>query len=104
MIEFLSFALPLHSKHISGFKKSHVTWQGTHCEFMKLMTSASVTCLDLNIHKSNEVVAVTHESKVGITYCSMVLATNERMACFTIYSHFGNTICGIYRMTEHLNH
>jgi hypothetical protein len=40
---------------------------------MKLMTSA------------NEVVAVTHESKADITYCSMVLATNHGMACLTIY-------------------
>jgi hypothetical protein len=37
-----------------------------------------MSCLYLNIHKSKEVV-VTHESKVGITYYSMVLATNERM-------------------------
>ncbi len=51
---------------------------------MKLMTSADVSCLDLDIHKSNEVVVVTHESKAVITYCSMVLATNEGMACLTI--------------------
>jgi hypothetical protein len=38
-------------------------------------------CLDLDIHRSKEIVDVTQESKVGITYCSMVLATNiERMA------------------------
>jgi hypothetical protein len=39
-------------------------------------------CLYLDIHKSKEVVDVTQESKVGITYRSMVLATNiDGIAC-----------------------
>jgi hypothetical protein len=49
-------------------------------EFMKLITRTNVSC-DLDIHKSKEIVVVTHESKARITNCSMVLATNERMAC-----------------------
>ncbi len=50
-----------------------------HNEFIKLTTKTNVSCLDLGIHKSKEVVVVTHDFKVGIAYCSMVLATNERM-------------------------
>jgi len=62
-------------------KSPTITWQGTHNEIMKLITKTNVSCLDLNIHKSKEVVVVTHESKMGVTYYSMVLATNEKMAC-----------------------
>ncbi len=58
-----------------------VTWQGTHSEFMKLITKTNMSCQDLDIHKSKEAIIITHESKVEIAYCSMVLATNERMAC-----------------------
>jgi hypothetical protein len=39
-------------------------------------------------------IVVTHESKVRITYCSMVLETNERMANCTIYFQFGKTTLG----------
>jgi ABC-type cobalamin/Fe3+-siderophores transport system ATPase subunit len=52
-----------------------------HTKFIKLATRTNVSCLDLGIHKSKEVVVVTHEYEMGITYCSMVLATNEGMAC-----------------------
>jgi len=52
-----------------------------HVEFIKLTTRTNVSCLDLGIHKSKDIVVVTHEFEMGITYCSMVLATNERMAC-----------------------
>ncbi len=52
-----------------------------HAKFIKLATRTNVSCLDLGIHKSKEVVVVTHEYEMGITYCSMVLATNEEMAC-----------------------
>jgi hypothetical protein len=62
-------------------KSPMVTWQNTHSEFMKLIIRTNVLCLNLDIHKSKEVVVVTHESKMGITYCSMILATNEMMAC-----------------------
>jgi hypothetical protein len=58
-----------------------VAWQCTHNKFIKLITRTNVSCLDLDIHKSKEVIVVTHESKVRITYCSMVLATNVGMAC-----------------------
>jgi hypothetical protein len=47
---------------------------------MKLITKTNMSCQDLNIHKSKEVIIITQESKIGITYCSMVLATNEMMA------------------------
>jgi hypothetical protein len=72
----------------------------THYEFMKLMTSANVSCL--NIHNLNEVVAITHESKGDNTYHSMVLATNEGMACLTIHFQFKNTIYGFCHMTNAL--
>ncbi len=62
-------------------KKFIITWQGTHIEFMKLITKTNMSCQDQDIHKSKEVIIVTHESKAEITYCSMVLATNEGMAC-----------------------
>jgi hypothetical protein len=58
-----------------------VTWQGTHNEFMKLITKTNMSCQDLNIHKSKEAIIVTHESKMEIAYFSMVLATNEGMPC-----------------------
>ncbi len=61
-----------------ALKSPTITWQGTHNEIMKLITKTNMSCLHLNIHKSKKIV-VTHESKVGITYYSMVLATNERM-------------------------
>jgi hypothetical protein len=48
---------------------------------MKLITRTNVSYLDLHIHKSKEIVVVTHESKARIIDCSMVLATNEGMAC-----------------------
>jgi hypothetical protein len=71
-----------------ALKSPTVTWQGTHYEFMKLMTSANVSRPDLDIHKSNEIIAVTHESKTNITDCSVVLTTNEGMACLTICFRF----------------
>jgi hypothetical protein len=58
-----------------------IAWKGTHIEFMKLITKTNMSCQDLNIHKSKEANIVTYESKEGITYCSMVLATNEGIAC-----------------------
>jgi ABC-type cobalamin/Fe3+-siderophores transport system ATPase subunit len=52
-----------------------------HIEFIKLTTRTNVSCLDLGIQKSKEVIVLTHESEMGITYCSMVLIINEGMAC-----------------------
>jgi len=40
-----------------------------------------VLCPNLDIHKSNEVVVVTKESKVNNTYLSIVLATKDGMTC-----------------------
>jgi hypothetical protein len=37
-------------------KSPTITWQGTHCEFMKLITRSKVPCPSLDIHKSNDVV------------------------------------------------
>jgi hypothetical protein len=48
---------------------------------MKSITKTNMSCQDLNIHKSKEAIIVAHESKVEIAYCSIVLATNEGMAC-----------------------
>jgi hypothetical protein len=64
-----------------GFEKSNCHMAMHPHEFIKLITKIEVSCPNLNIHKSKEVIVVTHESKVGITYCFMVLATNEEMAC-----------------------
>jgi hypothetical protein len=58
-----------------------VIGQGTHNEFMKLIIRTNVSCPNLDIHKSKEAIAITYESKMGITYYSMVLTTNEVMAC-----------------------
>jgi hypothetical protein len=55
------------------------TWQGTHYEFIKLITRANVLCLDLDIHKSKDDVAVTQDYRAKITYSSMVLETNVGM-------------------------
>lgn len=63
-------------------KSPTITWQGAHYEFIKLITKANVSCPNMDIHKSKEV--VTQESKTSITYYSMVLATNEGMTCGTI--------------------
>ncbi len=54
-------------------KSPIVTWQGTHNELMKLITRTNVSCLDLDMHKSKDIITITHQS--------MVLTTNERMAC-----------------------
>jgi hypothetical protein len=35
-----------------------------HSEFIKLTTRTNASCLDLRIHKSKEVVVVTHESEM----------------------------------------
>jgi hypothetical protein len=56
----------------------------THYELMKFITRTNVSYLDFNIHKSKEIV-VTQESKVGITYISVVLVINERMTCLTMW-------------------
>jgi hypothetical protein len=58
-----------------------VTRQGTHNEFMKLMIRRNVLCPNFDIHKFKKTIAITHESKTRITHYSMVLTTNERMAC-----------------------
>jgi len=58
-----------------------VTWQDTHSEFMKSIIRINMSCPNLDIHKLKKVIVVTHESKVGITCCSMVLTTDEKMAC-----------------------
>jgi hypothetical protein len=55
--------------------------KGPHYEFMKLITWANVSCLDRDMHKSEENIVVTHESKVNIAYCYLFLATNESMTC-----------------------
>jgi hypothetical protein len=62
-------------------KNPTITWQGIHSEYMKLIIRTNVSCLELDNHKSKEAIVVTYESKVGITYYSMDLATNEGMAC-----------------------
>jgi hypothetical protein len=62
-----------------GSKSPTITWQGTHNEIMKLIAKTNMSCLDLNIHKSKEV--LTYESKMEITYYFMVLTTNEVMTC-----------------------
>jgi hypothetical protein len=81
-LEILDLHCHCNSKHIEVASKSPiVTWQGTHSEFMKLITITNVSYSDLNIHKSKEIVVVTHESKARIIDCSIVLATNEGMAC-----------------------
>jgi hypothetical protein len=58
-----------------------VIGQGIHNEFMKLIIKTNESCPNLDIHKSKEVIVVTHEFKMGITHYSMVLTTNEGMAC-----------------------
>jgi hypothetical protein len=74
--------VPIATLDVSMTLKSPIiTWQDTHNEFMKLITRINMSCPNLNIHKSKKVIDVTHESKAGITYCSMVLTTNDRMAC-----------------------
>jgi hypothetical protein len=45
------------------------------------IAKTSMSCPNLDIQKLKKTIVVTHESKAGITYCSMVLATNEGMAC-----------------------
>ncbi len=84
----------------SVFKKSHCHMARHLSEFMKLITRTNVSCLDLDIHKSKEIVVVTHESKTIIIDCSMVLATNERMACWTICLRLKNTTWGFWCMTK----
>jgi hypothetical protein len=54
-------------------KSPIVTWQGTHCEFIKLIKRANVSCPHLDIHKSKDVVVVIEDSRARITYSSMVL-------------------------------
>jgi hypothetical protein len=83
-------------------KSPTITWQGAHYDFMKLITRANVSCPNLDIHKSKDV--ITQESKARITYYSMVLATNEGMTCGTICIWFGNTTWGFWHMTKCLNH
>jgi hypothetical protein len=61
-------------------KSPTFTWQGTHYEFIKLITRANVLCLDLDIHKSKDDVAVTQDYRARITYSFMVLETNVGMA------------------------
>jgi hypothetical protein len=61
-------------------KNPTFTWQGTHYEFVKLITRANVLCLDLDIHKSKDDVVVIQDSKAKITYYSMVLETTVEMA------------------------
>ncbi len=39
----------------------------------------NVLCPNLDIHKSKDVIAITQDSKVGITYFSMVLKTWKQM-------------------------
>ncbi len=68
------------SNCIISFKKFAMH---THYELMKFITRTNVSHLNFNIHKSIKIV-VTQESKVGITYISIVLAINERMACLTM--------------------
>ncbi len=43
--------------------KPIITWQGTHYEFTKLIISANVSCLDLNIHKPKDVVPIKKPCK-----------------------------------------
>jgi hypothetical protein len=45
------------------------------------IAKTNMSCPDLDIHKSKETIVVTHESKTIIIYYSMVLTTNEGMAC-----------------------
>jgi hypothetical protein len=49
----------------------------THYELMKFITRTNLSHLNYQIHKSIEIV-VTQESKVGITYISIILAINEK--------------------------
>jgi len=60
-------------------KNATITWQGTHCEFIKLITMVNVSCPDLDIHKSKDAIAITQDSMVGITYSSMVLETETNV-------------------------
>jgi len=53
----------------------------TQCEFMKLITRANVSCLDVDIHKSKEVFPMIQDFKTNTTIFSVVLATNLGMAC-----------------------
>jgi hypothetical protein len=71
-------------------KSPNITWHGTHYEFMKLITKSKVPCPSLDFHKSNEVVVVTHKFNASNTYLSMVLATKNEMACWTICFQYGN--------------
>ncbi len=77
--------------------------QGPHYEFMKLIIGPNVSCLDLNIHKSKETIVITHESKVNIAYCSLFLATNERLTCWTFASNLETLPWQFWCMTKHLN-
>jgi hypothetical protein len=73
----------------NGLKNPTITWQGTQSEFIKLITRTNVQCLDFDIHKSKHVVGITHESKMGITYCSKVLTTKVGILnqLFIVWKH-----------------
>jgi hypothetical protein len=68
-----------------GSKNATVTWQGTHWSSMKFMTNAKMSHLDLDIHRSKEVMVVAYFATANTTYLSIILVSIVGKCSFTKY-------------------
>jgi hypothetical protein len=66
-----------------------ITWVGSHELLMKLITTTKVSYPTCNIQRSKEVVHVTHNTREGWTYFSLVLSTTFENNSFTNYHQEG---------------